>query len=482
MSKKLKILYLEDSPDDAGLVEYVLKKNGIDFAWQIVSNAPDYVKALKSYKPDLVLSDHSMGQFDSLEALRIFKENDLKIPFILVTGAVSEEFAVKILKEGADDYLLKDNLVRLPNAILRCLKEKQTEREKETANNNLELLFKNIDEVFFSIDVVNNKFLLISDACEKVYGIKPDAFYAKADLWLDVVHPEDEVVHEKTGALMDNQSVIVDYRILRPDGSNCWVQTKLVPTLDEKGQLIRIDGVSSDISSRKMAEQNLESKCNELSTLMYRLSHDLKGPVTSTAGLINISKNEIKDEAASKYLKMIEQSNSNLDKILNGIIELIKSDSMINVVNLIDFNILVYRIIQFYKNNPDTSKIEFKIDVLLKKDFYSNEASIQSILYNLINNSVTYRSSQNPYVAITVRDSDDFVTITVKDNGAGIPPEFQEHIFNMFYKANQNSKGSGLGLYIVKNIVDKLEGTIEFKSEPKKGTEFIIKLPVEQQE
>mgnify|MGYP002335986744 CR=1 FL=1 len=473
---------MEDSADDAGLVEYVLKKNNINFEWQIVSNSSDYVKGLKEYKPDLILSDHSMGQFDSLEALRIFKENKLNIPFILVTGAVSEEFAVKILKEGADDYLLKDNLVRLPNAIQRCLKEKQTEKEKQKANDNLELLFRNIDEVFFSIDVMNNKFLLISDACEKVYGIKTDAFYNKADLWLDVVHPEDEMVHEKTGALMDNQSVMAEYRILKPDGSTGWIQTKLVPTLDNKGQLIRIDGVSSDISSRKVAEKNLESKCNELSTLMYRLSHDLKGPVTSTMGLINISKSEVKDPTASKYLKMIEQSNSNLDKILNGIIELIKSDSMINIVNLIDFNILVYRIIQFYKNNPETSKVEFKIDVSLKKDFYSNEAAIQSILYNLINNSVTYRNSQNPYVEVIVRDTEDFVKITVKDNGAGIPQEFQEHIFNMFYKANQNSKGSGLGLYIVKNIVDKLEGTIHFKSEPKKGTEFTIQLPVEHEE
>jgi PAS domain S-box-containing protein len=481
MPEKLKILYLEDSPDDAGLVEHGLKKAGIEFESKIVSNSKDYINALNEYKPDLILSDHSMGQFDSLEALKIFKERKLNVPFILVTGAVSEEFAVKILKEGADDYLLKDNLVRLPNAIQRCLKEKQTEKEKESANSNLELLFKNIDEVFFSIDVVSNRFLQISDACEKVYGIKPERFYEKADLWLDVIHPDDEAEYNSISTLVASQTVLAEYRIKRPDNTICWVQSKLVPTLDDKGRLVRIDGVTSDITSRKLAEKNLEAKNNELSTLMYRLSHDLKGPVTSTAGLINISKNEVKDETASRYLKMIEQSNNNLDKILNGIIELVKTDAIVQTVNKIDFPSLIDRIIQFYKNNPETSKVEFKIDIRNKKDFYSNEAAIQSVLYNLINNAVSYRSSSAPFVAVTITDTDASVTISVKDNGSGIAPEFQEQIFGMFFKANNNSKGSGLGLYIVKNIVQKLGGIIELKSEVKKGTEFIIQLPKEQQ-
>jgi hypothetical protein len=365
MEKVLRILHLEDSPDDAGLIDYVLKKSRIAYESLVVSNSEDYIKAIDSYFPDLILSDHSMGQFDSMEALRIFKEKKLNIPFILVTGAVSEEFAVKILKEGAADYLLKDNLVRLPNAIERSLKEKQTEKEKESANQNLELLNK-----------------------------------------------------------------------------------------------------------------NLEAKCNELSTLMYRLSHDLKGPVTSTAGLINISKSEVKDEVAVKYLKMIEQSNNNLDKILNGLIELVKTDSMARMNDKIDFNLLCDAIIPFYKNNPDTSDVEFKTDISIKKDFYSNEAAIQSIIYNLVSNAVNYRRSFNPFVAITIKEGMESVIISIKDNGVGIAKEFHENIFNMFFKANNNSKGSGLGLYIVKNIVEKLGGKIQLKSEPKNGTEFIIQLPI----
>jgi PAS domain S-box-containing protein len=481
LKEKLKILHLEDSPDDAGLIDYVLKKGGIDFESKVLSNSKDYIKALDDYEPDLILSDHSMGQFNSVDALRIFKERQINIPFILVTGAVSEEFAVNILKEGADDYLLKDNLVRLPNAIQRSLKEKQTERERESAYNNLQLLFRNIDEVFFSIDVVKNRFLQISDACEKVYGIKPEQFYEKPDLWLDVIHPDNRAEYDKISSLVISQTVLVEYKIRRPDNSICWVQSKLVPTVDDKGHLVRIDGVTSDISSRKLAEKNLEEKCNELSNLMYRLSHDLKGPVMSTAGLINISKSEVKDETATSYLKMIEQSNTNLDKILNGIIELVKTDSLVHTVNKIDFNALTDRVFQLYKNNPETSEVTLKKDIRVKKEFYSNEAAIHSIIYNLVNNAVSYRSSNQPFVAVTIQDTDSNILISVKDNGAGIAPEFQEQIFNMFFKANNKSKGSGLGLYIVKTIVEKLGGVIELQSEVRKGTEFRIRLPREQQ-
>ena len=108
--KELKILYLEDSAQDAEITARTLKRAGIPFTLELVDNKAEFEEALAKSKPDVVLADHSLYHFNSREALRIFKSFDHKIPFILVTGTVSEEFAVDILKEGANDYLLKDNL------------------------------------------------------------------------------------------------------------------------------------------------------------------------------------------------------------------------------------------------------------------------------------------------------------------------------------------------------------------------------------
>src|SRR5688500_6549676 len=112
MKAPLKILVLEDSPDDATLIEWQLKKAGVSFTFLVVTDRHDYQSALTEYRPDVILSDHSLPDFNSIEAFEIFKAHrkagGALIPFILVTGNVSEEFAVQSIKAGIDDYILKD--------------------------------------------------------------------------------------------------------------------------------------------------------------------------------------------------------------------------------------------------------------------------------------------------------------------------------------------------------------------------------------
>lgn len=119
--RKIKILLLEDNPDDAWQISAILKKENLAFELTTVDTKAKYVKELKESPPEVILSDHSLPSFNSTEALEILKNTSLNIPFILVTGAVSEEFAVTILKSGADDYILKDRLQRLPSAVINSL-------------------------------------------------------------------------------------------------------------------------------------------------------------------------------------------------------------------------------------------------------------------------------------------------------------------------------------------------------------------------
>ena len=118
MNAKLKILHIEDSPPDAELIQRCLKKSGLDCEVKVVETKKEYLAALENFFPDVVLSDHSLLSFNSLEALTIAKNYKSDIPFILVSGVVSEEFAVEIIKAGADDYILKSSLMRLPSAII----------------------------------------------------------------------------------------------------------------------------------------------------------------------------------------------------------------------------------------------------------------------------------------------------------------------------------------------------------------------------
>jgi two-component system sensor histidine kinase UhpB len=129
MDRPLKILHLEDLAADAEMVDRVLRKAQFSFEKRVVADKPDFIRALHDFKPDIILSDHSLPAFNSLEALRIAREENIPVPFILITATVSEEYAVSVIKEGASDYILKDRLERLPNAVQNALDKSRAEDE-----------------------------------------------------------------------------------------------------------------------------------------------------------------------------------------------------------------------------------------------------------------------------------------------------------------------------------------------------------------
>ena len=158
MKRTLKILCLEDDEEDFDIINHTLETGGLSIATKRVDTKEKYLDALDTYNPDVILSDHSLPQFNSTEALKLCHAKHLQIPFILVTGAVSDEFAVNCIKLGADDYVLKSNLRRLPSAIENALKHKGTEKARlkaisELAARNEELLKINneLDSFVYSV-------------------------------------------------------------------------------------------------------------------------------------------------------------------------------------------------------------------------------------------------------------------------------------------------------------------------------------------
>src|SRR5688572_22359009 len=156
MHDQIKILMLEDSPDDVELIQRELKKEKIDFLAKVVDCRKDFEQALDEFSPDIIFSDHSLPQFNSLEALKIVKQKSLKIPFILVTGTISEEFAVLCMKAGADDYILKSSLLRLPASIRQTLTKRKVLDEKQI----IEQLNKQLKEA--NMEITQKNYEIIS--------------------------------------------------------------------------------------------------------------------------------------------------------------------------------------------------------------------------------------------------------------------------------------------------------------------------------
>jgi len=204
-----------------------------------------------------------------LRQMQKFIGNPSQIParFTALFNAISEcydhyEKNLEILERSLE--ISSKELIELNNKLKSDICEREnTERELKIVHNELKLLFENIDEILFSFDVVNNKITQISSASEKIYGYKPEEFYENHDLWKQVVHPQDKYISEKQfKRLIGGNKITTQYRIIHKNGNIRWIENRIIPTIDDAGVLIRVDGITSDITEKIEREQKLRE--NEL--------------------------------------------------------------------------------------------------------------------------------------------------------------------------------------------------------------------------
>ena len=238
----------------------------------------------------------------------------------------------------------------------------------------------------------------------------------------------------------------------------------------------RIEALERESVLQKEKNQIIETKNAELDSFFYRVSHDLKGPITSLQGLHNLVMREVTDPSSLQYFEMYQSQVNRMYKIVMGLINLTQMKHLSDGKIKIDFQKLVDECIDSYSYFENFKKIKF-IKEIQAVDFYSEWAIINTILQNLIENAIKYATQQNPFVKISVQRDKDGVKISVIDNGQGIDETHQTKIFDMFYRASERAKGSGLGLYILKRAVERLNGTIELKSKVNEGAAFIVTLP-----
>jgi len=363
---------LEDREEDAGLINRMLMKDGIEFTSHNVDTRDEFVKALDAFVPDVILSDHALPQFNSLEALKICQQSGFKGPFILVTGTVSEEFAVSCLKQGADDYVLKSNLARLPSAILNSLRQRQMELKRRKAESALR---------------------------------------------------------------------------------------------KQNHELVKIN--------------------KELDSFVYSVSHNLRAPLMSVLGLVQLAKmNDNNGEAIyDTYFDKIEQSIHRLDNTLKEILDYSRNARSEVKIERVYLKKLIEDMFERLHYMEGSDKIEKIVSVEEHIPFYSDPQRLSVIFNNLISNAIKYRSSReaNQYIRIVVTVDETEARVNFEDNGIGIPQELQTRIFDMFFRATELSEGAGLGLYIVKEAIDKLHGVINVESASRRGTAFHLTIPNHQE-
>ena len=297
----IRILFVEDVPTEAELEVRELRRAGIMVAPRIVETEEAFSEALHGFSPDVILSDFSMPQFDGMRALAIARERAPDIPFIFVSGTIGEEYAIRALKNGATDYVLKTNLVRLPPAVERALaeaKERRAQRrvqmELDRARERLTSIFNTLPDMLWSLDGSGERVLFASPAARQVFGRAAEEFLADARLWRALAHPEDAPQLDAAWRrLLQGEPLDVEHRIVWPDGSVRWINQRARPIRSAHGDTERIDGIARDITEPAIQRQRIRhlalydqlTGLPNRTLLLERLTEELADPAAARPSL-----------------------------------------------------------------------------------------------------------------------------------------------------------------------------------------------------
>jgi len=228
------------------------------------------------------------------------------------------------------------------------------------------------------------------------------------------------------------------------------------------------------------ANEELTVRNNELDRFVYSASHDLSAPLKSILGLIRVARLDNPGDGHKEYLTMMERSVLKLEEFIKDVVSYSRNTRMPVKLEPFRFDDMVKSILQDLQYSPGFAKIRFAVKDELQTDLISDPIRVRIVLNNLISNAIKFHLFDNgcqPYVNIELRCKAKQHIIVVEDNGQGIEEKHLGRIFEMFYRATENAQGSGLGLYILKETVTKLNGFVEVRSVFGEGTTFTITLP-----
>ncbi|HEU5289140.1 MAG TPA: HAMP domain-containing sensor histidine kinase [Cyclobacteriaceae bacterium] len=229
----------------------------------------------------------------------------------------------------------------------------------------------------------------------------------------------------------------------------------------------------------KAKNTELEKTNSELDRFLYSTSHDLRSPLLSIKGLVNITRSESVNPVVQKYLTLIEERADRLDFFIRDIIDYSRNSRTGLSYDLVNLHHAVIEVQQNFQFLEGAANIDFQNDIIVE-EVVLDRNRIMIILNNLISNAIKYhrQDGENKWVKTSVSKSKSIITIVVSDNGQGIQADRKDKVFEMFYRGTERSQGSGLGLYIVREAVEKMYGKIHVESIEGAGTSFFITIPV----
>jgi PAS domain S-box-containing protein len=366
---QLRVLHVEDNELDAELVATALRKGGFSVSVAVVQERGEFEQQLGLHRPDIVIADYNLPQWKGMEALSVLRREGLDIPLILVSGTLGDVTAVECIKAGATDYVLKDGLARLPEAVRRALREKHLREEHRHSE---ELFRRAVESSPSGILMVDESgsILLVNTETERLFGYGRDQMVGQPIEMLvperfHEAHREQRAVYQRAPAKRPaGQGRELNAR--RKDGSEFPVEIGLNPVDTASGTQTLISVV--DITARKQAEsaaleytRELQRSNAELEQFAYIASHDLQEPLRMVASYTELLAERYRgklDERADKYIGYAVDGARRMQRLIHDLLAYARVSSQAKPLQPTDTAILLASVVAMMSKTIENSKAE----------------------------------------------------------------------------------------------------------------------------
>ena len=490
---KIKILILEDNESDLDLVLYELKKLKTEKEISVCKNKEEFKKFLKEKEPDIVLSDFNLPDINGEEALLMLREKDSETPFILVSGTIGEEKAVELMRNDANDFIMKDKMKKLVPTIEREHRDHLMRKAAKADHAELLKLTAAVEQ--------SPSIIVMTDVKGNVEYVNPRFTKVTGYTLEDVISKNPRIL--KSGEMSENEYKELwetitsgkiwkgEFKNRKKNGELYWEGASVGPVLDDKGNVTNFLKLSQDITDKKelvkelMKEKEaLEASNRELEQFAYIASHDLQEPlriVSSFSQLLGLKHTQRLNDEAKEYLDFIITGAKKMQNLVKGLLEYSRITSVTKPKTLINLSVPLKDAV--YNLNLTIQKTGAEIRYKDLPDVKVEPDQIAHVFQNLIGNAIKFRKEDEKCI-IEIDSKKDIATnewvISVKDNGIGIEPKDFDKVFVIFKRLASAAKkpGDGIGLALCKRIIDRRGGRIWVESDGKgKGSTFKFSLP-----
>ncbi len=495
MSTALKVLIVEDNPDDAELAVRELRRGGHEPSYLRVETEEGLVAALRSGPWDLVISDHSLPGFSGLRALDLVRRHDPDMPFIVVAGTIGEMAAIEEMKAGANDYVMKGNLTRLPAAVGRELREvevRRGQRRAEQAFRDSEQRYRALVEASPEAILVNQggRIVLVNSACLRLFGAhSPEEILGRSPL--EFLHPDfHAAVRGRIRFMLESGKAMptIEARIIRQDGKVVEVDVTAAPFSDSGSTAIQ--GILHDISARKRAERELKEalrKAEESDRLKHaflaNMSHEIRTPLNVITGYASLLAEGLSASESQDYVPMlagIESASRRLIATIHAVLDLSRIETgafevrpaEVRVGPLVRREAEPARALAEKKNLAFACEIE-EPDATIRCDEYC----LSHAVANLLDNAVKFTAKGKIAVRL-FRAAEGPLCLEIRDSGVGIDPAYMPRMFKPFSQEEvgytRRFEGPGLGLRLAWRFLEINGARLDVESTKGEGSVFRV--------